>query len=254
MRGLGGKTCLVTGGGSGIGAATVRRLLEEGASVVAADINAAGLARIESELGGGRLATVKFDLADESSIVALVATAVERFGALNGVANVAADVSTDTMLRDKEVGELDAGLWSHVLQINTIGAGLVIRECLPHLVKAGGGAIVNVSSAAAWLGETERPAYAASKIALNSLTRHTARRWGHANVRCNSVAPGLTMTETVLGLMTDDYAEGKLAGICLTRHGEPKDLANAITFLLSDDAEWVTGQVISIDGGLTLRE
>jgi NAD(P)-dependent dehydrogenase (short-subunit alcohol dehydrogenase family) len=254
MRGLNGKVFIVTGGGSGIGAATVLRLLAEGARVVAGDINEAGLRATSEQAATDRLAVVAFDLADETSIRELVGNTITAFGQIDGVANVAADVSNPTMARDVNVGSFDPQLWHHVINANLIGTATIIREALPHILKQGGGSIVNTSSAAAWLGEDVRPAYAASKIGLHALTRHTARAWGKQGVRCNAVAPGLVLSETAAALMPQEYQDAVLDKGCSTRLGVPEDLAASITFLLSDDAAWVNGQIWSIDGGMLLRE
>jgi NAD(P)-dependent dehydrogenase (short-subunit alcohol dehydrogenase family) len=254
MQGLKDKVFIVTGGGSGIGAATVSRLLAEGARVTAAGTRPDGLAQTRAAAGaaGANLLTVRFDLRDEASIGSLVAQTVDGFGRLDGVANVAAGVVPGMI--DQGVADLDVDLWAEVLRINLIGTGLVIRESLPAIVAAGGGSIVNVSSAAAWLGETTRPAYGASKIGLHSLTRHTARAWGHENVRCNAVAPGKVLSDKGMTTTPQGYNQAMLDRMCLPRLGQPQDLASTLAFLLSDESSWITGQILSVDGGLMLRE
>jgi NAD(P)-dependent dehydrogenase (short-subunit alcohol dehydrogenase family) len=256
MQGLAEKVFIVTGGGSGIGAATVSRLLAEGARVAAAGTRLEGLARTRAAAGAAaaNLLTVQFDLRDEASIGSLVSQTVDRFGRLDGVANVAAGVVPEVIDRDEGVENLDVGLWAEMLRINLIGTGLVIRESLPAIVAAGGGSIVNVTSAAAWLGETTRPSYSASKIGLHSLTRHTARAWGHENVRCNAVAPGKVLSDRGLATTPQEYNRATLDRMCLPRLGQPHDLASMLAFLLSDESSWITGQILSVDGGLTLRE
>jgi NAD(P)-dependent dehydrogenase (short-subunit alcohol dehydrogenase family) len=256
MQGLKDKVFIVTGGGSGIGAATVSRLLAEGARVAAAGTRPEGLARTRAAAGAAadNLLTVQFDLRDEDSIGSLVAQTVDGFGRLDGVANVAAGVVPGLIDQDDGVENLDVDLWAEVLRINLIGTGLVIRESLPAIVAAGGGSIVNVSSAAAWLGETTRPAYGASKIGLHSLTRHTARAWGHENVRCNAVAPGKVLSDKGMTTTPQGYNQAMLDRMCLPRLGQPQDLASMLAFLLSDESSWITGQILSVDGGLMLRE
>jgi NAD(P)-dependent dehydrogenase (short-subunit alcohol dehydrogenase family) len=248
MQGLKDKVFIVTGGGSGIGAATVSRLLAEGARVAAAGTRPEGLARTRAA-AGANLLTVRFDLRDEDSIGSLVAQTVDGFGRLDGVANVAAGVVPGLIDQDDGVENLDVDLWAEVLRINLIGTGLVIRESLPAIVAAGGGSIVNVSSAAAWLGETTRPAYGASKIGL-----HSPRAWGHQNVRCNAVAPGKVLSEKGMTTTPAEYNQTMLDRMCLPRLGQPQDLASMLAFLLSDESSWITGQILSVDGGLMLRE
>jgi NAD(P)-dependent dehydrogenase (short-subunit alcohol dehydrogenase family) len=256
VKGLRDKVFIVTGGGSGIGAATVSRLLAEGARVAAAGTRSEGLARTRAAAGAAadNLLTVQFDLRDEDAIESLVAQTVGGFGRVDGVANVAAGVVSELINRDEGVGNLDVGVWAEMLRINLVGTGLVIRECLPAIVAAGGGSIVNVTSAAAWLGESTRPAYAASKIGLHSLTRHTARAWGHKNVRCNAVAPGKVLSNKGMTTTPAEYNQTLLDRMCLPRLGQPDDLASTLAFLLSDESSWITGQILSVDGGLTLRE
>lgn len=251
MRGIDGNAYIVTGAGSGIGKATTVSLIRSGARVVAGDINGGALAALTEHVANeAKLTTVQFDLADEASIISLVARAKRDHRRIDGVVNAAADLSEATMSRDCDLADMDASLWSSVLQVNLIGTGIVIREVVPHLREANGGSIVNISSAAAWLGEAARPAYAASKIGLHAMTRHVARAWGRQNIRCNCIAPGMVLSQTGSALMPRQYQDDMLAAICLPDLGQPDDIAAGILFLLSDEARWITGQVIPIDGGL----
>ena len=256
MQGLKDKVFIVTGGGSGIGAATVRRLLAEGARVTAAGSSAEKLARAREQASDAadRLLTVQFDLRDAASIASLVARTTDRFGRLDGVANVAAAAGGDLMTRDRGVDTMDPDLWAEMMRVNVTGTALVIRESLPALAAAGGGSIVNVSSLAAWQRESWLAAYASSKIALHALTRHTAQAWGQKNIRCNAVAPGVVLTQNVRTGTPPEVREALLEKTALPRLGEPEDLASMLAFLLSAESGWITGQILSVDGGLTMRE
>jgi len=256
MEGLKDKVIIVTGGGSGIGAATVRRLLAEGAKVAAAGTNPDKLARTREQAADAadRLLTVQFDLRDAGSIASLVTRTTEHFGRLDGVANVAAALSPDLMARDQGVDTMDPDVWNEMMRINVTGTALVIREALPALVATGSGSIVNVSSLAAWQREEWLAAYASSKIALHALTRHSAHVWGRKNIRVNAVAPGVVLTETVRTGTPPEIREALLAKTALPRLGEPEDLASMIVFLLSAESSWITGQILSVDGGVTMRE
>jgi NAD(P)-dependent dehydrogenase (short-subunit alcohol dehydrogenase family) len=131
---------------------------------------------------------------------------------------------------------------------------LVMRAAIPHMVKSGGGGIVSISSGAAFSGSASMPAYASSKAALHPLIRHVAKRWGKDGVRCNGIAPGWIMSELAETVLTGKRRDDVLAGLAMPRLGQPKDIAAMTAFLLSDDAEWVTGQVISVNGGAWFRD
>ncbi|MEC9363016.1 MAG: SDR family NAD(P)-dependent oxidoreductase [Pseudomonadota bacterium] len=256
MKGLTGKRIVIAGSASGIGAATARRLAEEGARVVLGDINtpAAGALAESIRKAGGQAVAKWFDLAERDSIASLMDECIAQFGGIDGLVNVAADLSPETVQGDTDLLSMEVDLWQHVLKMNLVGFVHAIRAALPHLVAQGGGSIVNVSSAAAWMGMPVFPAYASSKIGGHALMRHVARRWGSENVRCNSVAPGQIMTEAARKLRSADELAEMQRAVPLPRLGVPEDIGSAIAFLMSDDAAWITGQVWSIDGGMTCRE
>lgn len=256
MRGLAGKVFIVAGGATGIGAGAAHRLGEEGAKVVVGDINLPGAEATAERIGkaGGTAIAVHFDLADEATVDRLVETTVNEFGTVHGLFNVGADLSPGNLGRDKSVVENNLDVWHRTLDVNVVGYVRTIRAVLPHLLANGGGSIVNCSSGAAVSGgDRLRPAYAASKSAVNSLARHVAGNWGPQGVRCNTVMPGLVMGELQERQKDFELQKRFLAEVPTTRLGRPSDLGAVVAFLLSDDAEWINGQAWAIDGGANMR-
>ncbi len=248
MRGLRDKVVVVAGGATGIGAATCRRLAEEGAKVVVGDINEAAAKQTADAIGGRHL---RFDITREDDCKALVEHAVGEFGGLDGLFTVAADTSKETLGRDSESDLLTVPLdvWQRTLDVNLTGTFFMTRSALPALLERGGGSIVNTLSGLIFYGSPIRPAYLASKAALVALTRHVAARWGKEGIRCNAVAPGFVMTEQVAHNVPQEERDMILAANKSTRHGRPEDIAATVAFLLSDDAEWINGQMQLVNGG-----
>jgi NAD(P)-dependent dehydrogenase (short-subunit alcohol dehydrogenase family) len=256
VRGLSGKTFIIAGGATGIGAGTAVRLAEEGARVAIGDVNVAGAEATAAGIveSGGHAIAMHFDLADEASAQALVDATVKEFGSVHGLFNVGADLSPGNLGRDRTLLDTDLDVWQRTLDVNVIGYVRTARAVLPHLLANGGGSIVNTSSGAAVSrGDSPRPAYGASKSAVNALTRHIAGNWGRQGVRCNAVMPGLVMGETQREQNDLTLQTRFLSEVPTTRLGRPSDLAAVVAFLLSDDAEWINGQVWAIDGGANMR-
>ena len=256
MRGLAGKTIILAGAATGVGAGAAVRLGEESANVVVGDINIAGAQATAGDINaaGGSAIAIEFDLADEDAVESLVEQAVATFGGVNGLVNVGADLSPNVIWRDLTLLDTDLDVWHRTLDVNLLGYVRASKAVIPHLLEAGGGSIVNVSSGAAVSrGDGKRPAYAASKSAILALTRHVANNWGRQGVRCNGVMPGLVMGPTQERQNDTQLQEMLLAQVPTTRLGRPDDLGAVIAFLLSDDAEWINGQVWAIDGGANMR-
>jgi NAD(P)-dependent dehydrogenase (short-subunit alcohol dehydrogenase family) len=256
MRGLTGKALIIAGGATGVGAGAAERLAEEGSNVVVGDINLRGAQDTAARIAaaGGSALAVEFDLADEDSVRRLVDATVDAYGTVNGLLNVGADLSPQNLGRDTALLEADLDVWQRTLDVNLVGYVRTCRAVLPHLLGNGGGSIVNISSGAAVSsGGGSRPAYAASKAGVHTLTRHVATTWGRQGVRCNGVMPGLVMGP--LQEQQNDVAlqDSFLQSVPTTRLGRPSDLGAVIAFLLSDDAEWINGQIWAIDGGANMR-
>jgi NAD(P)-dependent dehydrogenase (short-subunit alcohol dehydrogenase family) len=254
LRGLADKVVVVVGGGSGIGAATAARLGDEGCRVVVGDLaedsarqTAAGIVS-----KGGTATHVQFDLADTESVANLMHSAATVYDGLDLVFNVGADMST--LPSDTDVVDIDFGVWDRVMAVSLRGYVAAMKHAIPAMLSRGGGAIVNMSSAAAFQGEPARPAYATAKAGIGALTRHVASRWGKDGIRCNAVAPGFTATEAIRAVpQWPDLEAAALKRMRSTRVGDPEDVAALVTFLLSSEGGWINGQVVNVDGGTILR-
>lgn len=254
LQGLAGKVVLVAGGATGIGAATAMRLAGEGCRVVVGDVAAAAARDTARKIveEGGAATAVTFDLADPASVADLVTETVKIYGGVDALFTVGADMSS--LQGDSDVVDIDFDLWDRVMAVTLRGYMAAMKYSIPHILERGGGAIVNMSSAAAFQGEPARPAYAASKAGVGALTRHVASRWGKEGVRCNAVAPGFTATEAIRSVPEwPDLEKAALKRIRGHRVGQPTDVAALVAFLLSDEGAWINGQIINVDGGTVLR-
>lgn len=255
MSRLEGRNAIVTGAANGIGAATARRLANEGAHVGLADIDLAGAEAMAATIGeaGGKAWACHVDLGEEDSLIAMVANARERFGGtLHILHNNAADNSPGQIRADAPVAELPTAIFDRAMTANARGTMVAIREALPLLIAAGSSAIINTTSGAAHFGDLARASYGASKAAIEALTKYVATQYGRHGVRCNAVAPGL--------IQSREGAQSKHSPAILEvfhRHtplpylGKPDDIAGMVATLASDDGRYITGQVISIDGGVS---
>jgi NAD(P)-dependent dehydrogenase (short-subunit alcohol dehydrogenase family) len=256
MYGLDGKTFIVAGGATGIGAGTAERLASEGASVAVGDVNVAGADATVKRItaNDGRAIAVEFDLADELSIQNLVDRTIAEYGAIHGLHNVGADLSENNLGRDTTVLDTDLDVWHRTLDVNLLGYVRTIRAVLPHLLEQGAGSIVNTSSGGSLGTDPMHVAYNAAKAAVNQLTRHVANNWGKQGIRCNGVMPGLVMGETQERQNDQQMQQMFLMAAKTTRLGRPADLAGIIAFLLSDEGEWINGQVWYIGGASHMRQ
>lgn len=252
MRRLEGKVAVISGTAGGIGAATARRLSSEGAKVVLADINIEGAEKTAQSIrdAGGEVMVHYLDLAEESSIAALIAAAIAQYGQIDVLFNNAADTRYDTMLHDASVEFMDPDLWDGVFRINTRGTMLMIKHTLPHMIRKGGGSIINTSSGASLRADLFRVAYASSKAAINVLSEYVAAQYGKKGIRCNVVSPGLVVTENT------EMNQGHNLDLYLAHHltprlGRPDDLAAMVALLASDDGKFITAQIIPVDGGIS---
>jgi NAD(P)-dependent dehydrogenase (short-subunit alcohol dehydrogenase family) len=248
-----GKVAVCFGSATGIGAASVLRLAQGGAKIVLGDINVEGaqaLIRQVTEAGGEGLAQA-CDIADEAAVAALLEAGVARFGGLDLAHVNAADVATS--LRDLDLLENDLAVFDRTIAVNLRGHLICTRALIPLLLQRGGGAIVYTSSDAVYTSGLGLPFYRLSKAGVNSLMRQVAQRWGAQGVRANVVSPGMVLTPAARGHMPPDVQAAHLARSASPRLGEADDIAAMVDFLLSPDASWVTGQVVSVNGGFHMR-
>lgn len=250
-RGLAGRVAIVTGGASGIGLATVRRLAEEGMAVVVSDIDRTGAEHAAEELrGAGRTAiAVAADVSDESQVAALIAATVEEYGQIDVLHNNAGAVELDTIGRDGDIRRLDVDVWERTMAVNLRGVMLCTKHVAPTMVEAHRGSIINTSSGSGLTGHSTRSAYGASKAGVNMFTQYTATAFGRDGIRCNAIAPGLIMTPAAERNLTESDVDMFSRHALTRRLGTPEDIAAMVAFLASDEAGFITGQVISVDGG-----
>ncbi|PPI89524.1 SDR family NAD(P)-dependent oxidoreductase [Nocardia nova] len=247
------RRVLITGGGSGIGRATVHRILSEGGTVVAADVNEAGLAETAKQAAekgsADRLTTVTIDISDESSVQAGVARVVETLGGLDALVNAAG------ILRSAHTHEMPLADWNRIITTNLTGTFLMIRESLPALLDSGRGVIVNFASTSTYFAHPYMAAYAASKGGIMSMTHALASEYSKQNLRAVAVAPGSISSD-----MTDGRGPGlpedadfslftKLMPMLGQGFASPDTVAGVVAMLASDDGAFITGTEVRIDGG-----
>lgn len=275
MRGLSGKTALVTGAGSGIGRASARRFAEEGADVVVADIvEETGRETVERiEDAGGNARFVEVDVSDLASVERMVDIAVETYGSLDFAHNNAG-ILTDFV----EMTQLEEERWDRLMDINLKGIWACLKAELPIMAEQGGGAIVNTASEAGLVGMGGLASYSASKHGVVGLTKTAALEYATRGVRINAIAPGPTKTNIQSGLLGDvsgssptslrervgtaiellrtairtlraDFDTSAMRDVPMDRIAEAEEMAGAVAFLCSSDASYITGHTVPVDGG-----
>jgi len=250
MRALSGKRVIVTGGASGIGRATCRRLANEGCVIGIFDRDAAGAERTVADCGDGAR-SFAVDITDEGAVEAAVALFESTSGPIEGLANVAGWDRGGNFL------DSDRALWDRIIQINLYGPLFMHKAVLSRMVQHGGGRVVNVASDAGRVGSSGEAVYSACKGGIIAFTKTMAREMARKNITLNVLCPGPTDTPLFQGFTADmpggdKLKDGLMRAIPLRRLGQPDDYPGMIAFLLSDDAAFMTGQTISISGGLTM--
>lgn len=246
---LDGRVALITGGAGGIGSATARLMASRGARLVIADIAAEPAGRLAASLPDAIACAV--DLADERSVQAMVAAAVAHYGRLDILHNNAAALDPALAPLDGDIERMSTDVWDHTFAVNLRGAMIASREALPHLMVHGNGVIINTVSNLAMQGHLIQAAYSASKAALIQMTRSIAASHGRHGVRCNAVAPGMTLTPALIAAFPPPLRQIVEDETLRDRLGAPEDIAEAVAFLASDAARNITGEVLVSDGGLS---
>jgi NAD(P)-dependent dehydrogenase (short-subunit alcohol dehydrogenase family) len=243
-----GKVAVVTGAGRGIGEGYAKALAAEGASVVVAEIDAEQGERVakEIELSGGRAVFVRTDVSSEESTLAMGRAAVDELGGVDLLVNNAAIYGG---MKLESLLTVDWSYYERFMAVNMNGALLCTRAVYQSMVDRGGGAIVNQSSTAAWMGAGY---YGTAKLALHALTHSLAMELGPRNIRVNAIAPGPTDTEATRDTV-GAFIDAILATMPIKRMGTVDDMVHAALFLLSDDAAFITGHILNVDGGQVLR-
>jgi NAD(P)-dependent dehydrogenase (short-subunit alcohol dehydrogenase family) len=248
-----GKVAVCAGSATGMGAESAFRLAIEGARVVVGDVNIEAAEALVQRIreAGGEATAQQFDITDEDQVNGLIRGAAERHGGLDLMHVNAADLRV--VRRDGDALSTDLAIFDRTLDVGLRGHLLCTRAAIPLMQQRGKGAIVYTSSAASKTAAPIQMSYYVAKAGLNGLMRHVATRWGPEGIRANAICPGVVLTETVLRNMTDAMRESARKRVPSPRLGESTDIANLVSFLLSEEAEWINGQAISIDGGSVMH-
>jgi len=247
------KVALITGGASGIGKATAERFAEEGASVVICDVNEAAGNETANAIGS-KARFFKVNVADRAAAQEWIETVVKVYGRIDVLVNNAGILRDGTLVKFKDgelVKQMPEENFDLVIDINLKGVFNCTQAVAPVMIRQGGGVILNATSVVGLDGNFGQTNYVASKAGVIGMTKVWSRELGRYNIRVNAVAPGFTATEMVAS-MPEKIREGMVAHVPLGRLGQPRDIANAYLFLASDEAAYISGEVLRVDGGIVV--
>jgi len=251
MARLDGRVAILTGGAKGIGKHYARALAAEGARLMIADIadGSEVAAALAGDYGANSVTSAVTDVSDEDAVKAVVAATMERFGRVDILVNNAALFAP---LREQKLTEIDAAVWDKVMAVNLRGPFLMVKHVTPHMQAQGYGKIINIGSGTAYRGIPWMLHYVTSKGGITAFTRALARELGEHGIRVNTLAPGFTLSDTVLAENPGHVhtaRERAVASRSLKRDESPQDLLGALVFLASAESDFITGQTIAVDGG-----
>ncbi len=250
---LQGRVTLITGGAAGIGRATALRFAEEGAKVVVCDVNAAAGQALARTLGP-EARFDRVDVADRQAVQAWVDDVFAHYGRIDVLVNNAGIMRDNQLVKVKDgelVGQMPEADFDLVVSVNLKGVFNGAQAVAPYMIRQNKGVILNAASISGLDGNFGQTNYVATKAGVIGMTKVWARELGRYNIRVNAVAPGLTATE-ILAAMPEKVLEGMKARTPLRRLGEPREIANAYLFLASDEASFITGAVLRVDGGIVI--
>lgn len=245
MGKLSNKIAIVTGAGQGIGKATAAKLAAEGATVVVTDLNETTAKHTAGELGNGAVG-LRLNVTDRTSVDAVVAQVRSEFGRIDVLVNNAGWDKAEPFV------ESEVDTWDRIIQINLYGQLHTCHAVLPIMAEQGSGRVVNIGSDSGRVGSSGEAVYSAAKGGVIAFTKTIAREMARAGVTANCVSPGPTDTELFASIGGEKLRTALAKAIPLKRLGQPEDVANAVAFLASDEASFITGQTVSVSGGLTM--
>jgi 3-oxoacyl-[acyl-carrier protein] reductase len=241
------KVAIVTGSARGIGFEIARVLCEDGYSVMLSDVNEEGLNKAKEELcsKGYKVGTCKADVSSAEDADRLVAETIKELGGIDVLVNNAG------ITRDGLLMRMNEDQWDLVLKINLKGTFLMSKAVVRPMLKQKGGSVINIASVIGLMGNAGQANYAASKAGIIGFTKSFAKEFGRKGIRSNAIAPGFIKSD-MTDVLTDNVKEQMLAQIPMNTFGNPRDVANAVSFLASNKASYITGQVLTVDGGMVM--
>ncbi|MFF3259295.1 SDR family NAD(P)-dependent oxidoreductase [Streptomyces sp. NPDC002932] len=252
MNRLHDKVAVITGAGSGIGRAAAELMSKEGARVVVADHDTRAAEETAALItaAGGQALPLTVDVMEEDSIADMISATVKEYGALHVLCNHVGGTNPRT---DLDVLRMDMDEFDRAVALNMRSTLLGSRHAIPHMIRAGGGSIINTASVAALVGDVLQTSYGAVKAAVVSITKSVATQYGPQNIRCNAIAPGAVVTPALENNLPQEVVDSLKRGNALPYLGSPEDIGHTMVFLASDESRYLTGQLLVVDGGMTAQ-